>query len=179
MGIFPAYVLLEILSFYIGQAWTDEWHALVHVCQRWRYVVLGSPRRLNLHLLCTTRSPVRRMLDIWPPLPLVISNPPELSGSWTRSTSNLIAALGHKDRIVEITLCDIPSWIWKELLPAMQEPLPALAKLMLWSNYSPTMDLPASFLAGSAPLLQSIYLSRVPYRALPKLLSSTRDLVDL
>lgn len=39
--------------------------------------------------------------------------------------------------------------------------------------------LPASFLGGSAPLLQSLYLSRVPYPALPILLSSARDLVDL
>lgn len=35
-----------------------------------------SPR-LNLRLLCTTKSPVRRMLDIWTRLPLVISNPGE------------------------------------------------------------------------------------------------------
>ena len=70
MKTFPAHALLEIFSFYMGRAREDEWYALVHVCQRWRYAVLGSQRRLNLRLVCTTRSPVRRMLDIWPPLPL-------------------------------------------------------------------------------------------------------------
>ncbi len=33
-----------------------------HVCQKWRSVVFGSPRRLNLRLLCTKRTPVREML---------------------------------------------------------------------------------------------------------------------
>jgi hypothetical protein len=26
----------------------EVWQTLVHVCQRWRNLVLGSPRRLNL-----------------------------------------------------------------------------------------------------------------------------------
>jgi hypothetical protein len=43
---------------------------LVHVC-RWRYVV---PPRLNLRLDCTDRRPVRKMLDIWPALSIVIWN---------------------------------------------------------------------------------------------------------
>lgn len=111
MGIFPAYALLEIFSFYVDQARADEWYALAHVCQTWRYVVLGSPHRLNLHLLCTTRSPVRRMLDIWPPLPFVISNPSNREMCWKRGASDIIAALGHKDRIVEITFFDVPSRI--------------------------------------------------------------------
>jgi hypothetical protein len=40
---------------------TDEWYILVHVYQRWRYVVLESPYRLNLQsvpfrrLRCTER----------------------------------------------------------------------------------------------------------------------------
>lgn len=59
MGTFPAYPLLEIFSFKMDQAWEDTWHALAHVCQRWLYVVLGSPSRLNLRLLSTTRRPVR------------------------------------------------------------------------------------------------------------------------
>jgi len=28
----------------------NPWLALVHVCRRWRYLVLASPRRLNLRL---------------------------------------------------------------------------------------------------------------------------------
>jgi hypothetical protein len=29
----------------------QAWHTLVHVCRKWRTVVLGSPRRLDLRLL--------------------------------------------------------------------------------------------------------------------------------
>jgi len=123
------------------------------------------------------------MLDIWPPFPLVISNPGDREMCWKHGAGDIVAALGHKDRIVEITFCDVPSWIWQKLLAAMQEPLPALTNLSLWSNFSwspYSLDpLPASFLGGSTPLLRSIYLSRVPYPALPILLSSARDLVDL
>jgi hypothetical protein len=128
------------------------------------------------------------MLDIWPPLPFVISNPGDREMCWKRGASDIIAALGHKDRIVEITFFDVPSRIWQKLLAAMQEPLPALTNLTLWSNFSwsppysrKMMEepLPASFLGGSAPLLRSLHLNRVPYPALPILLSSARDLVDL
>ena len=177
MGTFPADALLEIFRFYIDQARVDGWQTLVHVCRRWRYVALGSPRHLKLYLYCKTtdRTSVRRMLDIWPPLPLVINT----GVSWKHGSSDIIAALGHTDRIVEIHLSEVPSFIWKELLAAMQEPLPALTKLYLCWNVFPVETLPTSFLGGSAPQLQSLHLNRVSYSALPKLLSSARDLVDL
>jgi hypothetical protein len=46
------------------------WSKLMHVYQRWRYIMLASLLRLNLRLLCTDRTPVRKMLDVWPPLPI-------------------------------------------------------------------------------------------------------------
>ena len=165
----------------------DGWYTLVHVCQRWRYVVLGSPRRLNLHLLCTTTDRTQvRTLDIWPPLPLVIGWFSYPGPSSKHKVSDIIAALGHKDRIVVISLLDVPPGIWQELVGSMQESLPALTNLQLssensWMPYSSrVMDpLPTSFLGGSAPLLQYLDLNRVPYPALPKLISSARDLVKL
>jgi hypothetical protein len=41
-------VLLEIFDFYVFE---ESWETLIHVCRRrrWRYVVFGSPRRLDLH----------------------------------------------------------------------------------------------------------------------------------
>jgi hypothetical protein len=50
----------------------EAWITLAHVCRRWRSVVFQSPRRLNLRLLCTTKTPARDTLDVWPPLPLII-----------------------------------------------------------------------------------------------------------
>jgi hypothetical protein len=49
-----------------------KWHTLVHVCQRWRQIVFASPRRLNLQILCTHGTPVRKNLGIWPAFPIAI-----------------------------------------------------------------------------------------------------------
>jgi hypothetical protein len=43
----------------------EEWQSLVHVCRRWRSLVLGSPRRLNLRLYCTPETPAKDTLDVW------------------------------------------------------------------------------------------------------------------
>ncbi len=115
----PGEALLEIFYWYL----IDEgrslhaivaWKTLVHVCQKWRNVVFGSPHRLNLRLLCTGDKPVRKMLDIWPPLPIVI---------WGVNTKigedNIIAALTHNDRVCEITLHRIPSSLWEKVLAAI------------------------------------------------------------
>ena len=48
------------------------WQSLIHVCHRWRSIVFGSPRRLDLRLFCTGRTPARDRLDVWPTLPLII-----------------------------------------------------------------------------------------------------------
>ncbi|KAH9991426.1 hypothetical protein BJV77DRAFT_529009 [Russula vinacea] len=69
----PDLVLLGIFDFYMGEDPDDEgieaWHTLVHVCRNWRNVVFGSPRRLNLQLYCTARTPVKQTLDVWPLFP--------------------------------------------------------------------------------------------------------------
>src|ERR1700755_2927280 len=76
IGILPDDVLLEIFNFFVvefnGFETKHWWHALVHVCRKWRNVIFGSPHRLNLQLVCSDRTPVREMLDVWPPLPIII-----------------------------------------------------------------------------------------------------------
>ena len=49
------------------------WHWLVHVCQRWRSVIFASSKSniLNLKLSFEALTHVE-LLDIWPPLPIVI-----------------------------------------------------------------------------------------------------------
>ena len=181
MGTFPAYALLEIFSFYISGERRHGWQTLVHVCRRWRYVALGSPRRLRLYLYCrpsTDQISLQRTLDIWHPLPLVldIASYPGLASR----ASGIITALRHTDRIVGIILANIPPCMQKKTIAAMQEPLPKLMHLRMWSSGSSSMEpLPASFLGGSAPQLQSLSLSRVPYLELPKLLSSAHDIVNI
>ena len=53
----PDEALLSIFDFYVGfyadkdpptKGGIERWQSLVHVCRRWRSIVFGSPRRLNL-----------------------------------------------------------------------------------------------------------------------------------
>src|SRR6266851_8164832 len=183
INILPDHVLLEIFDHYLilsrrypyyGQP-ADAWHKLVHVCQRWRYVVFDSPRRLDLRLRCTYKTTVTKMLDIWPALPIVISSLIPLPAT---GETNIISALQLHNRICEINIDYISNSLLKEFA-AMQEPFPALTELRLWSFDKNAPVLPDSFLGGSAPRLRSLVLYRIPFPALPKLLLSTHDLVTL
>jgi hypothetical protein len=172
----PDDTLLEVFDFFLHQSESiDAWHPLVHVCQKWRNIVFGSPRRLNLHLHCTARKPVREKLQVWPDFPIVIGqyDPP------TYGVDSILAALGHKDRVCEIVFRHISTSLWKNASAAMQEPLPALTRLDLVSEDKAMPVVPDSFLGGSAPRLRSLYMARIPFPGLPKLLSYAIDLVDL
>src|ERR1700733_14738550 len=104
----PDDVLLEISDFYVEDdedlkpfgARIDAWITLAHVCRRWRSVVFQSPLRLNLRLFCTLKTRARDILDIWPPLPLVVCG---IDCDPSR-VDNIIAALEHSDRVCQIEL---------------------------------------------------------------------------
>jgi hypothetical protein len=82
----------------------ETWQSLVHVCRRWRTIIFASPRRLNLRLFCTPKTP-RDALDFWPPLPLVISG----HDCRTKGVDNIVALLEHSDRVCQIKFLDISS----------------------------------------------------------------------
>jgi hypothetical protein len=159
----------------------ESWQLLVHVCRRWRCLVFGSPRRLNLQLYCTTRTFARKSLDIWPALPLLIK------GEFYESeVDKVIAGLEHSDRIRQIDLDCYDSSITfqiKELWTAMQVPFPELARLYLSFGHlvygPPWPVLPDSFLGGSAPRLRFLYLEGIVFPGLPNLLLSATHLVNL
>jgi hypothetical protein len=107
IGTLPDNVLLDIFEKCIprslyAQGRSRAWYQLVHVCRRsrrWRYVVFASPLHLNLRLFCMQNTPVRKMLDIWPPLPQAIK---VRSFGAKSPRDNIIAALEHPDRICRI-----------------------------------------------------------------------------
>ncbi len=174
----PGEALLEIFDWYlIGVTWdgkVEAWQTLVHVCQKWRNVVFESPHRLNLRLLCTDDSPVGKILDIWPALPIVIRNDNTEMGE-----DNIVAALTHNVRVCGIDIyCEYGS-LWEKALVAMQEPFPALTHLDIYPNYEAASIVSDSFLGGSAPNLRYLGLGLVPFPGLPKLLSSVTHLVKL
>ena len=182
IDVLPDDVLLEIFDFYMimnplytGSTPVYAWQPLVHVCRRWRNLVFGSPRRLKLRLLCTSTTPVKDRLDVWPALPLVIV------GDMTYSSDNVIAALGQSNRVREVDM-SLPGWQLEKVLAPMQVPFPELTVLQLFSEpeaEAETPVIPDSFLGGSAPRLQVFNLTCTPYPGLPKLLLSATHLVNL
>ena len=172
----PDDVLLAIFTSYLHQSGDiDAWHTLVHVCQRWRYLVFASPGHLHLELSCRIETRAREMLDVWPAFPIVIT---DYSDSMS-GVDNIIAALEQRDRVCEITLDDIPSGKMDMFVPAMLGPFPALKGIIFGADDSAMAVVPDSFLGGSAPQLQWFTFHAIPFPAMPTLLSSTRNLGEL
>jgi len=180
IDVLPDDALLRIFDFYVNMDRLGErkkgieaWQSLVHVCRRWRSLVLGSLRRLNLQLFCTPETPARDTLDIWPALPLIVEGRMALSG-----TDNIIAALGQSNRVCQVNL-ELAGWQLEEVLAEMQVPFPELTELRLLSYGETLTVVPDSFLDGSAPRLRIIDLAGIPFPGLPKLLLFATHLVHL
>ena len=195
----PDDVLVEIFYFYADEDMDmdtyfgpyekpriEEWTSLAHVCRRWRSIVFQSPRCLNLRLLCTSETPVRDTLDIWPPLPLVVHDWYGIRNPWCgrSGVDNFIAALEHNDRVCEIRFDRLLRSEFEYVLysDAMDKPFPELTCLRLikpsTATYTTDPTLPDSFLGGFAPRLRSLHL-HVPFLGVQKLLLSATRLVYL
>jgi hypothetical protein len=179
IDVLPDDILLEIFDFYMVLSRGYDkggWQSLIHVCRRWRYLVFGSPRRLNLRLLCSLFSPTRDKLDVWPTLPLVVE------GEYMDLSSdidNIIAALEQSNRVCQVNLESLKDWQLEDILAAMQVPFPELTDLHLTPYRETELVIPDSFLGGSAPRLRYFSLSHIPFPELPNLLLSATHLVDL
>lgn len=184
INVLPDDVLLDIFDFCLEQPrelYVDRiktWQRLAHVCGRWRDVIFQSPRRLNLQILCTVKTPAKEMLDIWPALPLTV-----LVGYFppTSSTEHITSALEHRDRTHKISIGSPSMSMLESLLSVMQQPFPVLTSLnlSLYGRIASHTRIPDSFLGGSTPLLQYLSLENVSFPALPTLLSSATNLVTL
>jgi hypothetical protein len=184
----PDNVLLEIFDFCRKESRdpalnirmgfsTWGWKTLIQVCRRWRCVIFGSPRRLDLRVVCTDTTPTRISLNIWPPFPISIYC---LYIVEEQGVENIIAAVeqGH-DRISHIAINDIHGSALEKLVVAMQQPLPTLKRFRLWSYDESVPVLSETFLGGSAPLLEDFSLYGLPFPAFPKFISSSTHIRDL
>jgi len=183
VGTLPDVALLEIFIFYVDETGRSVgWRKLVRVCRRWRHIVFASQNRLHLQLHCTESTPVREMLDVWPALPLIVSNRRKLAPvKAPGAESNIMAALQHHDRVCEIDLWYVPGWLLESLstVTMAQEQYPELTSLELRSNDGSAPVLPNSFLGGSAPRLRSLVLDSIPFPGLRKLLLTASNLIQL
>jgi hypothetical protein len=167
-------VLLEIFKFCVP---ANGWKSLVHVCRKWRRLVFGEPRRLDVQIVVLGGEPEGFMLDVWPTLPIVV----RVYEFTSEMLEELVSALEENDRVCEV-YCELVEYGLVEVAEIMQKPYPALTSLHLEAydaSYSDADIIPDSFLGGSAPRLQSLYLNNLAYPALPKLLLSATGLVRL
>jgi hypothetical protein len=189
IDVLPDDVLLEIFDFYVDQddvglpqnPWHTNgkkivaWQVLVHVCRRWRSLVFRSPRRLNLQLFCTSETPAKNTLDVWPALPLIVLGDEAL----LLGTDNVIAALEQNNRVCQIALNITRNWQLEEVMAAMEVSFPELTYLHITSYDETFPVIPDSFLGGSAPSLRHFYLDCILFPGLPNLILSVNHLVEL
>ena len=182
IDMLPDVALLEIFDCYMDlfrenkddEITAYKWSILVHVCQKWRSVIFGSPRRLDLQLFCSDTTPVKETLAVWPPLPIIIEQ-----CNLQARMDNIIVALEHNDRVCRIDMV-VPNSQWKEVLAQMQQPFPALTDLSIqsnewWKDGPLENKIPSvvseSFLGGSAPGLQ--YLNLIYTRSISRITKTT------
>ena len=123
---------------HIGDEWEradKAWRSLVHVCRRWRRIVFQSPRHLNLWLVCTSETPARDKLDVWPALPLIILAGGDGSTRPMGCTENIVAALKRNGRVCQIDFENITCFNMEMILAAMGRRFPELTYLRLRLPY--------------------------------------------
>jgi len=120
---------------------------------------------------------VKKLLDIWPPLPIYIFAFHDAEKSPLRGVTNLMAALKQQNRVWGVWIDGVPYSLLKKSVA--MKPFPALTTLILRSNDEKAQVLPNSFLGGSAPRLRTIRLAGISFPRIGKLLLSTTDLATL
>ena len=160
-----------------------RWHRLIHVCQRWRSIVFRSPKFLDLALVCDPSTPVE-LIDIWPPLPIIIRD--RINRHMPKDYAFQVA-IAHLNHVRQIDLCFKSRSQLQRLASAMQKEFPALIHLSFDSDKfvdefddDSALAIPDGFLGESASCLQSLNLDFIAFPVLPKfLLSATTALVRL
>ncbi|KAI9430963.1 hypothetical protein H4582DRAFT_2133284 [Lactarius indigo] len=169
-------VLLNIFRHYLDAS-PRIWSILTHVCRRWRQIVFGSPRSLDLRLYCTYGTPVSKTLDCWPALPIVVQygGSPTFNPPTPGDEENIVAALKHSDCVGSIGLTITTSLLAK--LFVIKKPFSTLEELILRSLDNVQLTLPSTLRWGTR--LRRLHSTRIAFPALPRLLSSSGNLVDL
>jgi hypothetical protein len=169
-------VLLKIFRYHLDVS-PRLWPRLVHICCRWRRIVLASQRALHLQLFCTHGTSVLKALDYWLALPIVVNfgGSPALDPLAPEDEANITAALKQSGRVTSICLTVTGSLL--EMFSEVEGSFLKLEDLVLLSRDSMQLTLPSTFRCG--PRLRSLHLTRVSFPALTRLLYSSKNLVDL
>ena len=170
-------VLLKIFCYFLDVS-PRHWPRLVHVCRKWRRIVLASQQVLHLRLFCTHGTPVQKTLDCWPAaLPIVVAygGSPELDPPAPEDEDNIMTALKQSDRVRSISLTATNSLL--EKLSAIERPFSELEDLVLLSQDSVPLTLPSAFRWGQR--LRCLHLTRIVVPELLRRFHFSKDLVDI
>ena len=144
------------------------WHKLAHVCQRWRSIILASPNRLGLTLICAPRTPVEDLLAHSPSVPIIIyyGNPEPYDPQ--HDIEGIRLALQRRDRVCRINL-HLPSSSLSEVFEYMEGSFPVLETLQLYcsSLTNEKARLPDTFEAPKLRHLQLSDFTLVPQKTPP------------
>ncbi|KAF8259153.1 hypothetical protein EI94DRAFT_1752348 [Lactarius quietus] len=161
------------------QRWNFErwWYKPIHVCRKWRHLILTSPTRLDLHLVCTYGIPVEAMLSHSPPLPLIIYYP-EIPGKISAADEeSAIFALQHHERVRRIHIA-APTTVLCKLFKAMDCEMPMLERLSLHLSTESRagLGLPEKLIAR---ILRHLTLSNISLPIQSQLLRQAEGLITL
>ncbi|KAI0265898.1 hypothetical protein BC834DRAFT_969842 [Gloeopeniophorella convolvens] len=172
-------MLLEIFDCYrqTGEFdWKYDrwWYKLMHVCQRWRNLILESASRLKLFLCFANRfrnrASATNVLSRSPPFPLVL----RYSIVTPKDEHDVSHLLRQRERVRDVTLQFIPAPALRKLVACMDGQFPLLQSLDVTTRANDEGQiLPDTF---EAPRVSRMHLSNV---ALPPKLTFLASAVDL
>ena len=150
---------------------------LVHTCRKWRHIVFASQGVLRLRLFCTHGTPVQKILECWPALPIVVQygGLPALDLPTPEDEDNIMVALKQSSRVISIILTITPSLLDK--LSPIEVAFSGLEELVLLSQDGVPLTMPSVFRWGQR--LRCLHSTGVAFPALLQLLSSSTNLIDL
>ena len=152
----------------------------MHTCRKWRHIVFSSRGALRLLLFCTHGTPVRKNLDCWPALPIVVQYGgfPALGPPTTpEDEDNIMAALKQSDRVISISLTITTSLL--EKLFTIEGAFLQLQNLVLLSRDGVPLAMPRAFRWGHH--LRRLHSTGIAFPSLlqPLYSSSSSNIIDL
>ena len=177
LNIFDWYRLYNTTS--EEQSWNLErwWYKPLHVCRKWRNLILTSPTRLDLHLVCTYGVPVEAMLSHSPPLPLIIYYPAIPTNISAADEESAVFALQQHERVHRVHVA-ASTTVLCNFFKAMNCEFPMLESLFLHLSTESRagLELPEKLLA---PLLHHLTLSNISLPIQSQLLRQAEGLITL
>ena len=150
------------------------WHKLTQVCQKWRTLILASPSRLRLHIVCTKDTPVAEILAHFRHLPLIVVYKFE-EGESPRDEQNILLSLQHRHRVRSIHLSAATSALQK-MVTTLNEEFPLLVSLAIIpvDGHIPSRVRVTLHKSLRAPNLRHLFLENVDIpTGAPTLITST------